>query len=78
MKKMFALLLSAVMMLSLLTACGSSDTKEETTGDTATEETSESALNVGVFYYNYSDAYITTCLLYTSCPGADSAGRTPR
>lgn len=60
MKKMFALLLSAVMMLSLLTACGSSDTKEETTGDTATEETSESALNVGVFYYNYSDAYITT------------------
>ena len=60
MKKMFALLLSAVMMLSLLTACGSSDTKEETTGDTATEEASESALNVGVFYYNYSDAYITT------------------
>ena len=60
MKKMFALLLAAVMMLSVLTACGSGDTQEETTGDTATEESSESALNVGVFYYNYSDAYITT------------------
>ena len=60
MKKMFALFLAAVMMLSVLTACGSGDTQEETTGDTATEESSESALNVGVFYYNYSDAYITT------------------
>ena len=60
MKKMFALLLAAVMMLSVLTACGSGDTQEETTGDTATEESSESALNVGVFYYNFADAYITT------------------
>ena len=45
MKKMFALLLAAVMMLSVLTACGSGDTQEETTGDTATEESSEVSLN---------------------------------
>ena len=56
MKKFLALILALVMSLSLV-ACGS----EETTDDGATDgDTAASELNVGVFYYNYSDAYITT------------------
>ena len=56
MKKFLALILALVMSLSLV-ACGSEETTDEgaTDGDTAASE-----LNVGVFYYNYSDAYITT------------------
>ena len=55
MKKFLALIL-ALVSLSLV-ACGSEETTDEgaTDGDTAASE-----LNVGVFYYNYSDAYITT------------------
>ena len=59
MKKTFALLLAAVMMIGLLAGCGG---KEETAPETETPADGEvaSELNVGVFYYNFADAYITT------------------
>lgn len=58
MKKLFALALSAVMVLGLLSGCGS---KEETPAEGGEEPpTATSELNVGVFYYNFADAYITT------------------
>ncbi len=56
MKKTFALILSAVLMLSVLAGCGS---KAEAPAKTPAEPAA-SELNVGVFYYNFSDAYITT------------------
>ena len=61
MKKFFALALSAVMMLSLLAGCGSKDepSTTEPEGGAAQEETA-SALNVAVFYYDYSDVYISS------------------
>ena len=75
MKKILALLLAAVMLLGLLAGCSSSkdntadnsttDTTDTTgttdnTGDTTGDTTAASDLNVGVFYYNFADAYITT------------------
>ena len=57
MKKLFALALSAVMVLGLLSGCGS---KEETPAEGGEETPAASELNVGVFYYNFADAYITT------------------
>ena len=75
MKKILALLLAAVMLLGLLAGCSSSkdntadnsttDTADTTgttdnTGDTTGDTTAASDLNVGVFYYNFADAYITT------------------
>ena len=61
MKKFFALALSAVMMLSLLAGCGSKDepSTTEPEGGAAQEETA-SDLNVAVFYYDYSDVYISS------------------
>ena len=56
MKKFLALVLALVMSLSLV-ACGSEETTDEGAAD---GDTAASELNVGVFYYNYSDAYITT------------------
>ena len=55
MKKVLSILLASAMALSLV-ACGSEETTDEgaTDGDTAASE-----LNVGVFYYNYSDVYIS-------------------
>lgn len=35
MKKVFALLLALLLSMSLLTACGSQDTEEDTSGDAA-------------------------------------------
>lgn len=51
-KRMLALLLALVMVLAACTP-GTNDTTEETTGE-ATD------LNVGVFYYDFSDVYIST------------------
>jgi len=61
MKKFFALALAAVMMLSVLAGCGSSNetTAPADEGKDAAEPAAE-ALNVGVFYYTFADAYITT------------------
>ncbi|WP_295588457.1 galactose ABC transporter substrate-binding protein [uncultured Oscillibacter sp.] len=57
MKKLFALALSAIMVLGLLSGCGS---QEEPAGEGGEETPAASELNVGVFYYNFADAYITT------------------
>lgn len=57
MKKLFALALSAIMVLGLLSGCGS---QEETPAEGGEETLAASELNVGVFYYNFADAYITT------------------
>ena len=52
MKKILAMLLAAVMLLGLLAGCG--EKKEET------KPNEDSALNVAVFYYDYSDVYISS------------------
>ena len=58
MKKFLALILALVMSLALV-ACGGDDAQ---TDDSATTDdtTTASDLNVGVFYYTFADAYITT------------------
>ena len=58
MKKFLALILALVMSLSLV-ACGGDDAQ---TDDSATTDdtTTASDLNVGVFYYTFADAYLTT------------------
>ena len=58
MKKTLAILLSAAMMLGLLAGCGSKTTEQPSTS--GTENTETAALNVGVFYYDYSDVYISS------------------
>lgn len=69
MKKTLAFALVLALMLGMLAGCGSTtetttDTASESasTESTATEETTSAAsdLNVGVFYYTYSDVYITS------------------
>ncbi len=62
MKKTFAMLLAAVMMLGLLAGCGNKEdtAPEGNEGDAQVEEPVASDVNVGVFYYNFADAYITT------------------
>ena len=67
MKKKLALALSAVMLVGLLTGCGggSSSSAGSNAGSSAAGSTSQqggqtSALKVGVFYYNFADAYIST------------------
>ena len=75
MKKMLAILLSAVMVLALLADCGSKDNDKNKDSDTQGDDAS--ALNVAVFYYDFSDVYISSvrnsilsyivllCILYT-------------
>ncbi len=61
MKKFFALALSAVMMLTLLAGCGGKKDEPAQTPDAPkTEEPAASELNVAVFYYDYSDVYISS------------------
>lgn len=58
MKKFLALLLALVMSLSLV-ACGGDDAQTDDSAVTD-DTTTASDLNVGVFYYTFADAYITT------------------
>ncbi len=51
MKKLFALLMAIIMVMGLV-ACGGKDTDDG-------KGTHSNALNVGVFYYTYDDAYIS-------------------
>ena len=56
MKKMIALCMAAVMSLALLAGCG--EQKQPDTNDQGNTDASE--LNVGVFYYDFSDVYISS------------------
>lgn len=58
MKKFLALILALVMSLSLV-ACGGDDAQTDDSASTD-DTTTASDLNVGVFYYTFADAYITT------------------
>ena len=57
-KKALSLLLAGVMCIGLLAGCGSKTTEQPSTS--GTENTETAALNVGVFYYDYSDVYISS------------------
>lgn len=59
-KKLAAFCLAAVMAISM-TACGNgNDEGTNTSGNAGNEQTQTSNLNVGVFYYTYSDPYIAS------------------
>jgi len=64
MKKKLALALAAVMMIGLFAGCGGN--KTASSGNTAGSQTSGGSaaqaeeLNVGVFYYDFSDVYISS------------------
>lgn len=64
MKKKLALALAAVLVLGLFAGCsgkdkgGSSNSGSQSQGGSSTPQTAE--LNVGVFYYTFSDVYITS------------------
>ena len=62
MKKKLALVLSATMMVGMLAACGGGGETPSTTdpADSTEQSSAASDLKVGVFYYNYADAYIST------------------
>ena len=64
-------ILAATMTVSLLASCGgsgsTSGSASQPEGSGASASASQTSdLKVGVFYYNFADAYITPCLLYTS------------
>lgn len=58
MKKILAIALALVMILALV-ACGAKTEPTESTAP-SNEPAAEGALKVGVFYYNFSDVYIST------------------
>lgn len=66
MKKTLAIVLALVFLLAAFAGCGPTETVESpdpgTESQTPTDQppTGDSDLNVGVFYYNYADPYITT------------------
>lgn len=65
MKKKLALILAATMTVSLLASCGgsgsTSGSASQPEGSGASASASQTSdLKVGVFYYNFADAYITT------------------
>lgn len=63
MKKKLALILAATMTVGLLTSCGGSGLRQrfQARGSgTSASASQTSDLKVGVFYYNFADAYITT------------------
>ena len=61
MKKKLALVLAAAMMAGALAGCGGgSSSGTESSGTETSQTESASDLRVGVFYYNYADAYIST------------------
>ena len=63
MKKKLALILAATMTVGLLASCGSSGSTSGSASkpeDSGTSASQTSDLKVGVFYYNFADAYITT------------------
>ena len=59
MKKNLALALALVLLIALFAGCASKTAETPETPETPVDPAS-SELNVGVFYYNYSDPYITT------------------
>jgi methyl-galactoside transport system substrate-binding protein len=72
MKKKLALILASVMMLSAFAACGETKPTQSTTGSSETtastastastsgEQTNAEPLQVDVFYYDFSDVYISS------------------
>ena len=57
-KRTLALFLAVWMTIGMLAGCGSKTTEQPSTS--GTENTETAALNVGVFYYDYSDVYISS------------------
>ena len=69
MRKALALAMAAVMSLGLMTGCGA---KEDPAGSAAASSPVASTpnaqeLNVGVFYYDFSDIYISTVRTIQIC-----------
>lgn len=69
MKRFLALALTVVMTASMLAGCGKGDEKpaggdvqkeEDVSGEETKDDAVASELNVGVFYYDFSDIYIST------------------
>ena len=63
MKKKLALLLSAILAVGMLASCGGSSAgSTASTGSTTGSSVAQSAseLQVDVFYYDFSDVYIST------------------
>lgn len=61
MKKILALALTLALSVSMLAGCGKSDAPADAPAGTETDAPAEaSALKVGVFYYDFSDIYIST------------------
>ena len=60
MKKTLAILLSAAMMLGLLAGCGKKGDPKQPGSNSGSQSTQTSTLNAGVFYYDFSDVYISS------------------